>query len=62
MRSEIAVVISPTTKEAGEALYNKLKDFNMEPGDLKTLLKRFKRRITDEENKLGNNVKILLLF
>jgi type I restriction enzyme R subunit len=59
--SEIAVVISPTTKEAGEALYNKLKDFNMEGGDLKTLLKRFKRRITDEEKKLGNNTKILIV-
>jgi type I restriction enzyme R subunit len=59
--SEIAVVISSTTKEAGEALYNKLKDFNMESGDLKTLLRRFKRRITDEEKKLGNNVKILIV-
>src|SRR5262249_53941896 len=30
--SEIAVVISHTGKEAGEELYNQLKDFNMEDG------------------------------
>jgi len=59
--SEIAVVISATGKEAGEALYNKLKDFNMEDGDLKALLKKFKRRITDDEKKLGNNVKVLVV-
>jgi hypothetical protein len=33
--SEIEVVVSNTSKEAGEELYNKLKDFNMESGDLK---------------------------
>ena len=59
--SEIAVVISNTSKEAGEELYNKLKDFNMESGDLKTLLKQFKKRITPEEQKLGNNVKVLIV-
>jgi hypothetical protein len=46
--SEIAVVISNTGKEAGEKLYNELKDFNLEPGELKALLKRFKKRITPE--------------
>lgn len=59
--SEIAVVISPTSKEAGEQLYNRLKDFNMEDGELKVLLKRFKKRITPEEQKLGNNVKVLIV-
>src|SRR5262249_55965525 len=59
--SEIAVVISHTGKEAGEDLYNQLKDFNMEDGELKALLKRFKKRITPEEQKLGNNVKVLIV-
>jgi type I restriction enzyme R subunit len=59
--SEIAVVISHTSKEAGEERYNKLKDFNMEDGELKKLLKRFKKRITPEEQRLGNNVKILVV-
>jgi type I restriction enzyme, R subunit len=59
--SEIAVVISNTSKESGEEVYNKLKDFNMEWGDLKALLKRFKKRITPEEQKLGNNVKVLIV-
>ena len=59
--SEIAVVISPTGKEAGEEHYNKLKDFNMEDGDLKVLLEGFKKRITDEEQKLGNNMKVLIV-
>ena len=59
--SEIAVVISHTDKKAGEDLYNKLKDYNMEDGDLKALLKRFKKRITPEEQKLGNNLKVLIV-
>jgi type I restriction enzyme R subunit len=59
--SEIAVVISHTGKEAGEELYNKLKDFNMEDGELRSLIKRFKKRITSDEQKLGNNVKILIV-
>ncbi len=59
--SEIAVVISNTSKEAGEELYNKLKDFNMESGDLKALLKQFKKRITPEEQKIGNNLKLLIV-
>ena len=59
--SEIAVVISHTGKEAGEKLYNELKDFNMEDGDLKTLLRGFKKRITPDEQKVGNNVKVLIV-
>lgn len=59
--NEIQVVISHTGKEAGEKIYNLLKDFNMEDGDLKQLLKRFKKRITPEEQKLGNNVKVLIV-
>ncbi len=59
--SEIAVVISGTGKEAGAALFNMLKDYNMEDGELKALLKRFKKRITPEEKELGNNIKILIV-
>jgi type I restriction enzyme, R subunit len=59
--SEIAVVISHTGKEAGEEIYQKLKDFNMEDGELKTLLKRFKRRITPEEERLGNKLKVVIV-
>jgi type I restriction enzyme R subunit len=58
---EIAVVISHTGKEAGEERFNKLKDFNMEDGELKALLKRFKKRITPEEQRLGNNLKVLIV-
>ena len=59
--SEIQVVISHTGKEAGEEIYNLLKDFNMEDGELKALLKRFKKRIKPEDQKLGNNVKLLIV-
>jgi type I restriction enzyme R subunit len=59
--SELQVVISGTGKEAGEKLYNQLKDFNMEDGELKALLKRFKKRITPDEEKKGNNVKVLIV-
>jgi type I restriction enzyme R subunit len=59
--SEIDVVISPTNKEAGEELYNLLKDFNLEEGGLRALLKQFKRRITADEKRLGNNVKLLIV-
>lgn len=58
---EIQVVVSHTGKEDGEELYNKLKDFNMEDGELKAHLKRFKRRITAEEQKRGNNTKVLIV-
>jgi len=59
--SEIAVVVSHTGKEAGEERYNKLKDFNMEDGDLKDLLKRFKKRITPEEERMGNKLKVVIV-
>ena len=59
--SEIAVVISGTGKEAGKTLYDKLKDYNMENGELKALLKRFKKRITPEEQELGNNLNVLIV-
>jgi type I restriction enzyme R subunit len=59
--SELAVVISHTGKEAGEKIYNLLKDFNMEDGDLKAMLKAFKKRLTPEEQKQGNNVKVLIV-
>jgi type I restriction enzyme, R subunit len=59
--SEIQVVISHTGKEAGEELYTLLKDFNLEDGELKTLLKRFKKRITSDQQKAGNNVKVLIV-
>lgn len=54
-------MISPTDKSAGEELYNKLKDFNLADGELKELIKKFKRRITPAEQKAGNNLKILIV-
>jgi type I restriction enzyme R subunit len=59
--SEIAVVMSQTDKSAGEELYNKLKDFNLADGELKEVIKKFKRRITPAEQKAGNNLKILIV-
>jgi len=59
--AEVAVVISPTGKEAGEEMFSKLRDFNMEDGEFKALLRRFKKRITPEEQQLGNNVKLLIV-
>jgi type I restriction enzyme R subunit len=58
---EMAVVISETTKASGEETYNKLKDYNLGEGQLKEIIRRFKRRISDAEVKAGNELKILIV-
>jgi type I restriction enzyme R subunit len=58
---EIEVVISETTKASGEEIYNKLKDYNLSDGELKEIIRRFKRRINEAEQKAGNEVKILIV-
>ena len=58
---EMEVVISETTKASGEETYNKLKDYNLGEGQLKEIIRRFKRRISDAEVKAGNELKILIV-
>jgi type I restriction enzyme R subunit len=58
--SEMVVVFSRNQYEEAEqyALY---KDHYLEEGELKKIIKRFRRRITDEEKQAGNNLKILIV-
>lgn len=58
---ELAVVISETTKASGEETYNKLKDYNLSESDVKEVIRRFKRRITDAEIRGGNELKIIIV-
>lgn len=59
-RSEIAIIFSTGTYDEGEK-YELYKDHYKEDADRKKLIKQFKRRITPEEQKLGNNLKIFIV-
>lgn len=58
--SEIAIVFSETPNEVREK-HELYKDHYLTDGELKTLLKKFRRRITPEEQKNGNNIKMLIV-
>jgi len=58
--SEIQIVFSKTAKESQEK-YILFKDHYLEEGEITQVVKRFKRRITPEELKNGNNLKILIV-
>jgi type I restriction enzyme R subunit len=58
--SEIAIVFSRSANEEAEQ-YEMFKDHYLEEGELKKLIKRFRRRITDGEKQAGNNLKILIV-
>lgn len=59
-RSEIAIIFSTGAYEEGER-YELFKDHSKEDTERKRLIKQFKRRITEEEQKLGNNLKIFIV-
>lgn len=59
-RSEIAIIFSTGTYEEGE-LYEIYKDHYKDDTERKRIIRQFKKRITDEEQKLGNNIKILIV-
>jgi len=58
--SEIQIVFSKTAKESEER-YNLFKDHYLNDGELKKIIKRFKKRITPEEQRNGNNLRILIV-
>ena len=58
--SEIQVVFSKTAKE-NEERYNLFKDHYLNEGGLKKIIKNFKKRITPEEERNGNHLKILIV-
>lgn len=58
--SEIQIVFSKTAKESEER-YNLFKDHYLNEGELKKVIKKFKKRITPEEQRNGNNLKILIV-
>src|SRR5262249_3456216 len=59
--SELQVVISDTTKAAGDEVYNLLKDFNLSDAELRDVIRRFRRRITEAERQSGNELQILIV-
>jgi type I restriction enzyme R subunit len=44
-----------------KALYRKFKDYELEDGERKKIIKKFKKELTEEEKKNGNNLKILIV-
>jgi type I restriction enzyme, R subunit len=58
--SEIAVIFSTGANEVSER-YEMFKDHYNEDVERKRLIKQFKRRITPEEQALGNNLKIFIV-
>jgi type I restriction enzyme R subunit len=58
--SEIQIVFSKAHNDSDER-YNLFKDHYLNDGDLKKIIKKFKKRITPEEIKNGNNLKILIV-
>ena len=59
-RSEIAIIFSTGNYEEGEK-YELYKDHYKEDAKRKKLIKQFKRRITEEEQTMGNNLKVLIV-
>ncbi len=59
-RSEITIIFSTGAYDEGER-FELCKDHYKEDTERKKLIKQFKRRITEEEQRLGNNLKILIV-
>lgn len=59
-RSEICIIFSTGAYDEGEK-YELYKDHYKEDAERKKLIKQFKRRITEEEQKLGNNLKVFIV-
>lgn len=58
--SEITIIFSTGAYDEGEK-YKKYKDHYKDDAERKRIIKQFKRRITEEEQKLGNNLKIIIV-
>lgn len=58
--SEIAIIFSTGAYDESER-YELFKDHYREDAERKKLIKQFKRRITEEEQKLGNNLKVFIV-
>ena len=58
--SEMVIIFSRSHYD-DEAQYEMYKDHYLDDGDRKKLIKQFKKRITDEEKKRGNNLKIFIV-
>ncbi|GAB2588200.1 type I restriction endonuclease subunit R [Spirosoma areae] len=59
-RSEIAIIFSEGQYDEGER-YELFKDHNKDDHERRKLIARFKRRITEDEQKQGNNLKIFIV-
>src|SRR5690606_20519979 len=59
-RSEMAIIFATGNYEEGEK-YELYKDHYKEDAERKRLIKQFKRRITEEEQKMGNNLKLFIV-
>ncbi len=58
--NEIAIVFSETSYE-DDKRYEMFKDHYLTDGDLKKLLTKFRTKITEEQKRKGNNLKILIV-
>ena len=58
--SEMAIIFSKSHYD-DEERYALYKDHYLDDGDRKKLIKQFKKRITEEEQKQGNNLKIFIV-
>ena len=59
-RSEISIIFSTGNYEKGEK-YELYKDHYKEDAERKKLIKQFKKRITEEEKMMGNNLKVFIV-
>lgn len=59
-RSELTIIFSNSAYEEGEK-YELYKDHYKEDKERRNLINQFKRRITDEELRRGNNLKIIIV-
>lgn len=59
-KSEIAIVFSTGAYDEGER-YELFKDHYLDDGERQKLIKKFKRRITEDEIKSGNNLKVFIV-
>lgn len=59
-RSEIAIIFSTGAYDESER-YELFKDHYKEDAERKKLIRQFKRRITEEEQRQGNNLKVLIV-
>lgn len=59
-RSEITIIFSTGNYDEGDK-YELYKDHYKEDAERKKIIKQFKRRITEEEQKMGNNLKVIIV-